>query len=122
MATRDFKKGDFVVEYAGDLIDMTTAKQREDLYSKDEEVGCYMYYFAHKNKQYCIDATAESGKLGRLLNHSRKGNCHTKVFVIGGHPYLVLLASRDITEGEELTYDYGERSQRALESHPWLKH
>lgn len=68
-----------------------------------------------------IDATEETEKLGRLLNHSRKGNCYTKVVAIGDTPFLVLLASQHINKGEELTYDYGDRSQGALESHPWLK-
>lgn len=68
-----------------------------------------------------VDATAETGKLGRLLNHSRRGNCHTKVVPVNSRPYLVLVASRDIEKGEELTYDYGDRSQTAIQSHPWLK-
>ncbi|KAL8566224.1 hypothetical protein ACOMHN_063114 [Nucella lapillus] len=121
VATKEFSKDDFVVEYAGELVNITTAKQREGLYAKDEEVGCYMYYFVHKNKHYCIDATAETGKLGRLLNHSRKGNCYTKVIPIGDRPYLVLLASQRIEKGQELTYDYGDRSPTALKFHPWLK-
>lgn len=75
-----------------------------------------MLYFVNS-----IDATEETGKLGRLLNHSRKGNCHTKVVGVNEHPYLILVASRNIKKGEELTYDYGDRSQTAIESYPWLK-
>jgi histone-lysine N-methyltransferase SETD8 len=52
IATKTFEKDEFVVEYAGELVNITTAKQREDLYDKDQEVGCYMYYFNHKNKSY----------------------------------------------------------------------
>ena len=52
IATKTFERDDFVVEYAGELVNITTAKQREDLYQKDQAVGCYMYYFNHKNKQY----------------------------------------------------------------------
>ena len=71
---------------------------------------------------FSIDATAESGKLGRLLNHSKThGNCHTKLVEIKGNPYLILVASRDISAGEELQYDYGDRSKDSLASHPWLK-
>ncbi|KAK3084892.1 hypothetical protein FSP39_020927 [Pinctada imbricata] len=81
-----------------------------------------MYYFVHKNKSYCVDATAESGRLGRLINHSKvAGNCHTKLIDINQRPYLILVASRDISAGEELLYDYGDRSKSSLESHPWLK-
>ncbi|XP_067681478.1 N-lysine methyltransferase KMT5A-like [Haliotis asinina] len=121
MATKPFMKGEFVVEYAGDLIDIGEAKEKEKYYSSNPKVGCYMYYFIHKNKHYCVDATAESGKLGRLINHSRNGNCQPKIFEIKKLPYLTLVASRKISVGEELLYDYGDRSKSSVESHPWLK-
>jgi len=35
-------------------------------------------------------------------------------------PYLILVAARDICIGEELLYDYGDRSKEAIEAHPWL--
>lgn len=120
IATRDFQRGEFVVEYSGDLVDLGIAKEREGQYSIDPAVGCYMYYFNHKNKRYCVDATAESGRLGRLLNHSRQGNCATRVVDIDNRPYLILVAGQRIKSGEELLYDYGDRSKESLESHPWL--
>ena len=49
---RNFAKGDFIVEYAGELIDIGTAKNREQEYSMDASKGCYMYYFKFKEKQY----------------------------------------------------------------------
>ena len=52
VAQRDFKKGEFVVEYSGDLIDIGVAKEREGKYSLDLSTGCYMYYFKHKNNSY----------------------------------------------------------------------
>lgn len=51
-AVKSFAKGDFVVEYAGDLIDIGTAKDLENKYSMDASKGCYMYYFKHRGKQY----------------------------------------------------------------------
>ncbi|EDO37682.1 predicted protein, partial [Nematostella vectensis] len=120
-AVKYFSRGDFVCEYAGELIDYNTAKEREQKYSEKAEVGCYMYYFSFKNKKYCVDATKESGRLGRLLNHSVHGNCTTKLISIKGNPYLILVTSQDIKPGEELLYDYGERSKDIIESHPWLK-
>ena len=71
-------------------------------------------------RSYSVDATAESGKLGRLLNHSRSGNCKTQVVGIGDRPYLILVAARDIVPDEELLYDYGDRNKETLEAHPWL--
>jgi len=120
-AVKSFDKGDFVVEYAGDLIDIGTAKDLETKYSLDSSKGCYMYYFKHKGKQYCIDATAETGRYGRLLNHSRVSpNCVTKVIMLGDTPRLILVAKHHIDIGEELLYDYGDRSKESLKAHPWL--
>lgn len=120
VTSRKFARGEFVVEYIGDLIDMAEAKLREQEYAEDDNTGCYMYYFKHQNVQHCIDATAESGKLGRLVNHSRNGNLMTKTVLVNDVPHLVLLAKEDIPEGVEVTYDYGDRSKEALQHHPWL--
>lgn len=120
ITTRPFMKGEFVVEYIGDLITVAEAKEREQIYAEDDNTGCYMYYFKHKNVQHCIDATAESGKLGRLVNHSRNGNLMTKTVTLNNRPHLVLIAKEDIFEGVEVTYDYGDRSKEALQHYPWL--
>ncbi|KAG5881466.1 hypothetical protein JTB14_000894 [Gonioctena quinquepunctata] len=119
-ATRDFHKGEFVVEYSGELIDMQEAYHREGKYEQDQNMGCYMYYFKYNEQQYCVDATAESGKLGRLVNHSRNGNLITKTITIDKVPRLALIAKTHIKTGEELLYDYGDRSKESLEHHPWL--
>ncbi|CAG5124586.1 unnamed protein product [Candidula unifasciata] len=121
VATKEFEKGDFIVEYAGELIDTATAKQREKDYAANPEIGCYMYFFNLGPKSYCVDATAESGRLGRLINHSREGNCCTKSVIVNSRPRLILLANKNIRCGEELSYDYGDRSKAAIEAHPWLK-
>ncbi|XP_016386126.1 N-lysine methyltransferase KMT5A-A-like [Sinocyclocheilus rhinocerous] len=121
-ATQKFQKGQYVVEYHGDLLQITDAKKREALYAQDPTTGCYMYYFQYLSKTYCVDATKESDRLGRLINHSKNGNCQTKLHDINGIPHLILVASRDIQEGEELLYDYGDRSKASIDAHPWLKH
>ena len=79
-----------------------------------------------------IDASWESGRFGRLVNHSKlKPNCdiqvqlstlcnlvgvplnllpyliYFQVEAIEGKPHLILVAAQDIEEREELTYDYG---------------
>ncbi|XP_061458776.1 N-lysine methyltransferase KMT5A isoform X2 [Rhineura floridana] len=122
IATKHFKRGEFVVEYHGDLIEITDAKKREAVYAQDPSTGCYMYYFRYLRKTYCVDATKETHRLGRLINHSKCGNCQTKLHDVDGIPHLILVASRDIKAGEELLYDYGDRSKASLEAYPWLKH
>ncbi|XP_017769249.1 PREDICTED: histone-lysine N-methyltransferase pr-set7 isoform X2 [Nicrophorus vespilloides] len=120
VANKMFQRGDFVVEYSGDLIDTAEAKRREVKYAQDQNTGCYMYYFKHKSQQYCIDATAETGRLGRLVNHSRNGNLVTRTIDVDGLPRLVLVAKDTIEIGNEVTYDYGDRSKESLRYHPWL--
>ncbi|KAL7846752.1 hypothetical protein SRHO_G00217320 [Serrasalmus rhombeus] len=121
-ATQHFQKGQYVVEYHGDLLLKTDAKKREAIYAQDPTTGCYMYYFQYLSKTYCVDATKETDRMGRLINHSKNGNCQTKLHDINGIPHLILVASRDIEEGEELLYDYGDRSKASIAAHPWLKH
>ena len=109
------------MEYAGNLIDIGTAKELESEYSMDTSKGCYMYYFKHKGRQYCVDATAESGRYGRLINHSRKfPNCISRVVMFENTPRLILVARQDLPKGTELVYDYGDRSHKSLVAHPWL--
>ncbi len=51
VAARPFVKGEFVVEYSGELVDMKEAEQREANYARDKTAGCYMYYFEFQNRQ-----------------------------------------------------------------------
>ena len=120
-ATCSFSRNDFVCEYAGEMISYAEAKQLEKKYALDTSIGCYMYFFEYKAKTYCVDATAESNRLGRLFNHSRQlSNCQTKVFEMNNRLALIFQAKRDISPGEELTIDYGDRTRRTVQSFPWL--
>ncbi|XP_050453151.1 histone-lysine N-methyltransferase PR-Set7 [Cataglyphis hispanica] len=120
VTTRDFAKGEFVIEYIGELINQSEAKEREKVYAQDQNTGCYMYYFQHRNQQYCVDATAETNKLGRLVNHSRNGNLVARIVEVKSTPHLVLTAKEDIPIGVEVSYDYGDRSRESIRHHPWL--
>lgn len=51
-ALSGFQKGAFVVEYHGDLLELSEAKQREAQYAEDPKTGCYMYYFQYQTKTY----------------------------------------------------------------------
>ncbi|UXI17886.1 leucine rich domain-containing protein [Sarcoptes scabiei] len=120
IATAMIRKGSFICEYSGDLIDIETAKKREQDYEQ-EKAGCYMYYFNWNSNVWCVDATKPTGRYGRLINHSRKSpNCKTKIFVLNDRPHLIFIALKDINENEEILYDYGERDRMAIRSNPWL--
>ena len=59
---------------------------------------------------FSIDSTHESGRYGRLINHSKKNNnCVVKMFMMGEIPKLIVFAKKDIEQGSEILYDYGER-------------
>lgn len=120
-ATKKIYKGDFVCEYAGDLIDRKEAEKRDSIYELKRK-GSYMFYFNWSNKCYCLDATEPSHRLGRLVNHSRrKPNCKMEIFIDNNKPYLILTAIRDIQSNEEILYDYGERNKEAIKANPWLE-
>ncbi|CAJ0571974.1 unnamed protein product, partial [Mesorhabditis spiculigera] len=117
----DFKRNEFVVEYKGETIGYSEAKERESRYSDDPSIGSYMYFFEYSGKKWCIDATAETKYKGRLINHSaRRPNLWTKLIDMDGRPSLILLAKRDIEKGEELLYDYGDRDPSNIKHSPWL--
>jgi len=69
---------------------------------------------------FSIDATAETNRLGRLVNHSRNGNLVTRIVEVGSTPHLVLTAKEDIPINVEVSYDYGDRSRESIRHHPWL--
>ena len=52
VATRGFQRGDFVVEYAGELLDGARAREREAAYAQDPAIGSYMYFFKCADKQH----------------------------------------------------------------------
>ncbi|XP_074598125.1 N-lysine methyltransferase KMT5A-like isoform X2 [Brevipalpus obovatus] len=120
VTTKCFKRGDFICEYAGELLSYTDAKREKEHGKKDR--GCYMYFFEYKGKKWCVDATEPDETLGRLINHSKKlANLKTKIVEHRGLPRLIFIATKDIKSGEELSYDYGDRRRSVVNSLNWLK-
>ncbi|KAI6192010.1 SET domain containing protein, protein [Aphelenchoides bicaudatus] len=120
-ALRMFSRGEFVVEYKGDIVDYTEAIKREAEYAENPKIGSYMYFFKYQERRMCVDATAETIYKGRLLNHSvLKPNLRPKVLDFGTFICVGLFAMHDIEPGEELVYDYGDRSSATIEKNPWL--
>lgn len=135
-ADTQINKFDFVFEYVGELLTHNEAMEREQTYIKNKKKGCYMFYFKHENKRYCIDGTEESidaainytnkkyflRSFARLVNHSKKNsNLIPKVLTVDFLPRLFFIASRDIQKGEELLIDYGERNREIIKDNEWLK-
>ena len=118
-----FKEGDFVCEYIGEFMSGETGRYMEKEHDRDQS-GSYLYFFWYRSDEYCIDATSESSKMGRLINHSRlKANLEPKVWEVRpGEPRLILQASKRIEAGEEILYDYGESRGKVVEDLDWLKY
>ena len=121
VTTHAFKRGDWLVAYIGDRIDKEEAKEREKKYISECHDNCYMFYFTAKGKEMCIDTTHDNGRLGRLLNHSKKKpNCKANIMMCGDFPQIIMVAIMDIKENSELLFDYGDRSKESVKSFPWL--
>jgi histone-lysine N-methyltransferase SETD8 len=48
-AEKDFKKGDYLMEYKGDLIEEKDAAMREECYAT-QNLGCYLLFFKNSEK------------------------------------------------------------------------
>ncbi|XP_073995877.1 histone-lysine N-methyltransferase SUV39H2-like isoform X2 [Rhodnius prolixus] len=104
------KKGQFVVEYVGEVITNREAERRGQNYDKQ---GCtYLFDLDFNEKDgfpYSVDA-AVYGNVSHFINHSCQPNL--EVFAVWvdcldpNIPRLGLFASKHIKENEELTFDY----------------
>ncbi|XP_018319115.1 uncharacterized protein LOC108732676 isoform X2 [Agrilus planipennis] len=96
------RKGDFVIEYVGELIDDTEYQRRIKRMheTKDEN-----YYFLTVDKDRIIDA-GPKGNLARFMNHSCQPNCETQKWTVNGDTKVGLFALEDIPANTELTFNY----------------
>lgn len=90
-AARPFKKGERIIEYVGRTI------------SSVEAYTSRSKYLFEVNKRKTIDGTVRTN-IARYINHSCRPNCEPEIE--RGHIYID--AIKNIKEGEEFSYDYGE--------------
>jgi len=57
--------------------------------------------------RYSIDS-AHIADETRFINHSKNGNCDVTVKYVGGDRRIKFFATKDIKEGKELFFNYGE--------------
>uniref|UniRef100_A0A3P8W6K2 Nuclear receptor binding SET domain protein 2 n=1 Tax=Cynoglossus semilaevis TaxID=244447 RepID=A0A3P8W6K2_CYNSE len=86
VSLRDIKKGEFVNEYIGELIDEEECRARINL-------------------DRIIDA-GPKGNYSRFMNHSCQPNCETQKWTVNGDTRVGLFAVCDIPAGTELTFNY----------------
>lgn len=90
-ATRKFKKGERIIEYVGRII------------TNSESYTSRSKYLFEVNGRKTIDGSCRTN-IARYINHSCKPNCEPEI--VRGRIFID--AIRNIKEGEELVYDYGE--------------
>nr|CAB3446871.1 unnamed protein product [Digitaria exilis] len=98
----DVTEGRFLIEYVGEVLDITSYESRQSYYASK---GQKHFYFMALNGGEVIDACTK-GNLGRFINHSCSPNCRTEKWMVNGEVCIGIFAMRNIKKGEELTFDY----------------
>ncbi|KAG9263388.1 histone-lysine N-methyltransferase NSD3 [Astyanax mexicanus] len=99
---QDLKKGDFIMEYVGELIDLEECRQRISHANKNHITNFYMLTLT---KDRVIDA-GPKGNLSRFMNHSCSPNCETQKWTVNGDIRIGLFTLCDIAADTELTFNY----------------
>ncbi|OEH76746.1 set domain-containing protein [Cyclospora cayetanensis] len=105
-AAETIRRGEFIVEYAGNAVSEAKANFLEAQYV--QSMGGSTYFFKLRDGSI-VDATT-CGSVTRFINHSCAPNCCT-VDILDedeedGGSHVGLIALRDIAIGEELSYNY----------------
>ena len=96
-AIRSIRKGTRIIEYLGERISQAEADRRYDD-TLDEHPRVLLFTV---DDQTAIDAGVD-GNDARFINHSCAPNCKS----VTRRSRVHIWAIRDISPGEELTYDY----------------
>ncbi|KAM9677584.1 histone-lysine N-methyltransferase NSD2 isoform 3-T5 [Trichechus inunguis] len=102
VAKRDIKKGEFVNEYVGEVIDEEECMARIK-YAHENDIT--HFYMLTIDKDRIIDA-GPKGNYSRFMNHSCQPNCETLKWTVNGDTRVGLFAVCDIPAGTELTFNY----------------
>lgn len=107
--TKSIKKGQFICEYAGEVIGLQEARYRIESSKKNNTMNYVLVVSEHTDNCSiitCIDPKY-FGNIGRYSNHSCDSNSNlVPVRIQGIVPRLCLFASRNIKMEEEVTFDY----------------
>ncbi|KAM4625251.1 histone-lysine N-methyltransferase NSD2 [Polymixia lowei] len=102
ISLRDIKKGEFVNEYIGELIDEEECRARIK-YAQENNIT--HFYMLTIDKDRIIDA-GPKGNYSRFMNHSCQPNCETQKWTVNGDTRVGLFAVCDVPAGTELTFNY----------------
>jgi histone-lysine N-methyltransferase SETD2 len=96
------RKGRFLVEYVGEVIDMDELARRNKKYKRDGNIHQYVMSLIHGT---VIDSTIK-GNWARYINHSCEPNCSAEKWLVNGEYRMGIFAKRDLDVDEEITIDY----------------
>ncbi|CAF3183154.1 unnamed protein product [Rotaria sp. Silwood2] len=96
------RKGRFLVEYIGEVIDMDELARRNKKYKRDGNTHQYVMSLIHGT---VIDSTIK-GNWARFINHSCEPNCVAEKWLVNGEYRMGIFAKRDLNINEEITIDY----------------
>jgi hypothetical protein len=111
-ATQQFRKGQALCHYHGNVLSGKDARNYIQACLKDTSRDTsYLMEWENNGTKYAIDALCEDHSQGRLLNHSSKHpNIRKLHHLESNRVVLLFVANVNIEVGEELLYDYGQRS------------
>lgn len=90
------------MEYVGEVLDYEQFYKRAQTYSDENNLH---HYFMSLKGDTVIDATMK-GNISRFINHSCDPNAETQKWTVNGELRIGFFSKRDITSGEEITFDY----------------
>lgn len=93
-------KGQFIIEYVGEVINNEELEIRSKEYASDPH-----FYFLTLDGGETIDASRK-GNWARLINHSCSPNSITQKWHVLGEIKIGIFALKKIKVGEEITFDY----------------
>lgn len=102
MAAEKIKKGSFIIQYIGEVVNLNSdeGSERLDMYSKST-----CTYMMKLGSNEVIDPTYK-GNMARFINHSCDPNCETQKWNVLGEISVGIFATRDIEMGQELSFNY----------------
>ncbi|ULU11933.1 hypothetical protein L3Y34_015356 [Caenorhabditis briggsae] len=105
-ALKDIKKGRFIIEYIGEVVERDDYEKRKLKYAADKK---HKHHYLCDTGIYTIDATVY-GNASRFVNHSCDPNAVCEKWSVPKTPgdisRIGFFAKKFIKSGEEITFDY----------------
>lgn len=102
MSAERILRGTFISEYVGEVLPQAQFMKRMKVHLNE---GKRHFYFMAIQAGEIIDASMK-GNFSRFMNHSCDPNCQLQKWVVNGKFRMGLFATRYVSAGTELTFDY----------------